>query len=106
MHGQWPRDVRDQCAAAGVPFFFKQWGEWLPISDAPIAVMQAADRYQQTGVLRSGASGDQVTKELCDAQDDLPELCYRVGKHAAGRLLDDREWNELPAAFNAAEAAR
>lgn len=106
MHGQWPRDIRDQCVAAGVPFFFKQWGEWLPISDAPIEVMQAANRYKQTGLLRSGASGDQVTKELCDAQDDLPELCYRVGKHAAGRLLDEREWNELPAALAVAEAAR
>jgi len=28
MHPEWPRSVRDQCAAAGVPFFFKQWGEW------------------------------------------------------------------------------
>lgn len=106
MHPDWARSLRDQCERAGVPFFFKQWGEWLPISDAPIEVMQAANRYKQTGLLRSGASGDQVTKELCDAQDDLPELCYRVGKHAAGRLLDEREWNELPAALAVAEAAR
>ena len=28
MEPGWPRAVRDQCAAAGVPFFFKQWGEW------------------------------------------------------------------------------
>jgi protein gp37 len=33
MHPEWVRSVRDQCAAAGVPFLFKQWGEWLP-SDA------------------------------------------------------------------------
>lgn len=26
MHPEWPRDIRDQCKAAGVPFFFKQWG--------------------------------------------------------------------------------
>ena len=26
MEGEWARDVRDQCARAGVPFFFKQWG--------------------------------------------------------------------------------
>lgn len=26
MHPQWARDVRDQCVAAGVPYFFKQWG--------------------------------------------------------------------------------
>lgn len=30
MHPQWVRDLRDQCDAAGVPFLFKQWGEWGP----------------------------------------------------------------------------
>jgi protein gp37 len=30
MHPDWARSLRDQCAAAGVPFFFKQWGEWAP----------------------------------------------------------------------------
>ncbi len=29
MHPDWARSLRDQCAAAGVAFFFKQWGEWL-----------------------------------------------------------------------------
>jgi len=28
MHPDWARSIRDQCRAAGVPFFFKQWGEW------------------------------------------------------------------------------
>ena len=28
MHPDWARDIRDQCEAAGVPFFFKQWGEF------------------------------------------------------------------------------
>jgi protein gp37 len=31
MHPDWARSLRDQCAAAGVPFLFKQWGEWMPI---------------------------------------------------------------------------
>lgn len=30
MHPEWARSVRDQCKGAGVPFFFKQWGEWGP----------------------------------------------------------------------------
>lgn len=30
MHPDWARSIRDQCAAAGVPFFFKQWGAYLP----------------------------------------------------------------------------
>jgi protein gp37 len=29
VHPDWVRSVRDQCAAAGVPFFFKGWGEWV-----------------------------------------------------------------------------
>jgi hypothetical protein len=33
MHPQWARDVRDQCATAGVAFFFKQWGTWVPAAD-------------------------------------------------------------------------
>ena len=28
MHPDWVRSVRDQCAAAGVPFFFKGWGAY------------------------------------------------------------------------------
>jgi protein gp37 len=28
MHPDWARSLRDQCKAASVPFFFKQWGEW------------------------------------------------------------------------------
>lgn len=27
---QWYRELREQCAAAGTPFHFKQWGEWQP----------------------------------------------------------------------------
>lgn len=30
MHPDWPLSIRDQCVAAGVPFHFKQWGEWFP----------------------------------------------------------------------------
>lgn len=31
MNPDWARSIRDQCRAAGVPFFFKQWGEWIPL---------------------------------------------------------------------------
>lgn len=62
MHPDWVRALRDQCAAARVPFLFKQWGEFAP--------------------LRSGVNGVQFMQ--------------RVGKKAAGRLLDGREHNEFP----------
>ena len=35
-HPDWFRSVRDQCQAAGVPFFFKQWGAWAPVPDGDI----------------------------------------------------------------------
>jgi protein gp37 len=31
MHPEWARSIRDQCLEAKVPFFFKQWGSWMPI---------------------------------------------------------------------------
>jgi protein gp37 len=40
MHPTWARSLRDQCQAAGVPFFFKQWGEYGPCTEIP---GQAAD---------------------------------------------------------------
>jgi hypothetical protein len=33
MEADWARSLRDQCFAAGVAFFFKQWGEYAPTSD-------------------------------------------------------------------------
>jgi protein gp37 len=32
MHPDWARNVRDHCALHHVPFFFKQWGNWEPIT--------------------------------------------------------------------------
>lgn len=33
MQAEWAESLRDQCAAAGVPFLFKQWGNHKPTSD-------------------------------------------------------------------------
>jgi protein gp37 len=75
MHPAWARSLRDQCQAAGVAFFFKQWGEYTPAdNDTP--------RYKQQIVgMFSPAGHTAVT---------------RVGKKAAGRLLDGVEHNEVP----------
>ena len=59
MQGDWARGLRDQCAAAGVPFLFKQWGEWLPDDQNP----EMKPPHDKTGTIR-------------------------VGKKRAGRLLD------------------
>lgn len=68
MDESWPRALRDQCVEAGVPFFFKQWGAFLP------------------------AGQDEAAALGCDHEADF----IRVGKHKAGRILDGRTWDEMP----------
>ncbi|HYH67435.1 MAG TPA: phage Gp37/Gp68 family protein [Urbifossiella sp.] len=72
MHPLWARQVRDQCQAAGVPFFFKQWGEWGP-----------------------GARCDHPKADYYWFQPD-GTLVSRFGKKAAGRLLDGQEFSGFP----------
>jgi len=47
MHPDWARSIRDQCQVAGVPFFFKQWGEWLADGQFESYTLQA---YTQRSV--------------------------------------------------------
>lgn len=71
MHPDWARSLRDQCAAAGVPFFFKQWGAFSP------------------DLVAVGASAERHWFEDTTFVD-------HVGKATAGRLLDGREHNGMP----------
>lgn len=66
MHPHWARDLRDQCAEAGMPFLFKQWGEWAP------------------GV----CSDDPECSVKHVFEGDARRVMSRVGKKHAGRLLD------------------
>jgi protein gp37 len=105
MHPGWARSIRDQCIAGGVPFFFKQWGAWLP--DGLIGTL--LDKHPKRGVMISvdGKVIDETTVDrvLASAgghtvfrRDLLDQYQHMsaVGKKAAGRLLDGREWNEYP----------
>jgi len=67
---QWFRDLRDQCQRADIPFLFKQWGEWVSVSE----VEGRGEHFQ------------------------FPDGCTvrRTGKKAAGRELDGRTWDEVP----------
>lgn len=90
MHPDWARAARDQCQAAGVPFFFKQWGEWKEIQ---------FDKRGDGDILLSPTNGivDRLPDPLDGASDFINIAAMRrVGKKAAGRLLDGREWNEMP----------
>ncbi len=69
-HPDWIRSLRDQCAAAGTPFLFKQWGEWVSVSE-----VEGPGRHHK---FEDGST------------------VRRTGKNLAGRLLDGREWNGVP----------
>lgn len=88
MNPRWARSLRDQCAAAKVPFFFKQWGMWAPTEAKPI-------RGQYTGgglfILDNGALGNQG-----DWWDGRAEGVELVGKVAAGSLLDGVDYKQFP----------
>jgi len=83
MHPNWPRSLRDQCQAAGVAFHFKQWGEWKRFFGWVDGVSSYSDA---SGTYRA----DQIHR--------FPDGAYaaKVGKRAAGRLLDGVEWSEYP----------
>lgn len=76
MRLDWARGLRDQCAAAGVPFMLKQWGEWTP---AELVHELDGRRFREM-------------EEYVEPIDGM----YRVGKKAAGRLLDGVEHNGYP----------
>lgn len=80
-HPDWARRLRGQCVEAGVPFLFKQWGEWLPGSQAREVDSQMA----LVGACMRGWKWDDGTHSWC------------IGKAAAGRLLDGVEHNGSPA---------
>jgi protein gp37 len=69
-HPQWFRDLRDQCAAAGVPFHHKQNGEWVSVSEV-------------------AGPGEHFT---------FPDgaTVRRTGKHLSGRTIDHVEHNAFP----------
>lgn len=73
MHSDWARSLRDQCLSAGVPFLFKQWGEWAPY-----------DRGQ-------------VDSRILASPGSLDMPVQRFGKKLAGRLLDGVQHDGMPA---------
>ena len=76
MHPDWVRSIRDQCQEAGVPFFFKQWGEWIDAT------------HMETIRSHLGIRADEMMLEM---------LCMRrIGKKQAGHLLDGQIWDQMP----------
>lgn len=97
MHPDWARSLRDQCAAAGVPFLFKQWGAWAPDWDGAMTCASCGARKYESARTRNGQ--DECAhcgeSDWLDAERPLDEL-RMVGKKAAGRLLDGVLHDEYP----------
>jgi protein gp37 len=95
MHPDWARSLRDQCVAARVPFHFKQWGEWAPVPNGEesatphngyVRPYPEAKYDYDNGYCKSART--------LEAEGFANMQC--IGKHAAGRLIDGREWLEFP----------
>lgn len=84
MHPDWARSLRDQCAVAAVAFFFKQWGQWAPRGCTPGFWLTA-----EGDLFGPCESSDLRVGPGCVG------IC-RVGKKAAGRMLDGVEHNQRP----------
>ena len=82
MHPDWARSIRDQCHGAGVDFFFNQWGQWLP--DDQVVHIKDNPAW--------------LHKNWENSMLDIGRGVWAlpIGKTAAGRLLDGREYNEMP----------
>jgi protein gp37 len=98
MHPHWARDLRIQCAAAGVPFLFKQWGEWLPGAHFTTALaVKDPDPYQSKYRCALWTGAEWNIGFFCS--DDIhfeDEPMYFVGKKAAGRELYGHTYNGFP----------
>lgn len=108
MHPDWARSLRDRCVVAGVPFFFKQWGEWKECGhdeDGPHIEeieypSELAEAYEPLIDGFLSADGHFVKKPKQFTPDVHYRALERPGKKAAGRLLDGVEWNQYPRAGN------
>lgn len=88
MHPDWVRDIRGRCVELGIPLFVKQWGAWVPI--------EFGSKEWVAGARYLGADGRWLTtaESLTEPTAQFMQL---VGKKAAGRELDGRTWDEMPA---------
>lgn len=92
MHERWAQSLRDQCVEANIPFFFKQWGDTIPYSQAT--------QEQIKGLY------DGVSQLAGDTYSDDVGFWLRVPKAKAGHLLDGIEWRQYPEGLDGEEFVR
>ncbi len=116
MHPDWARGLRDQCKAATVPFFFKQWGAWQPWMDWDTYL--DSETFEGNALRREWRnkclvySKGELVWIASTAQPEPPThdnkpciwldhpddawLMQCVGKKKAGRWLDGKLHDEYP----------
>ncbi|MDX5935630.1 phage Gp37/Gp68 family protein [Acidithiobacillus thiooxidans] len=120
MHPDWVEAIQEQCTQAHVPFFFKQWGEWLPLTQ--MTPEYAASLYRSNRPAKDGEDQNDLDDEygthcivpqkviihngrVFSVEDPRSfeqdffgtRSIFRVGKKAAGCLLNGQEWQTWPA---------
>ena len=95
LHPGWARELRDQAKAAGVPYLFKQWGEWGPMSVSEFVTEAIGGRNLQECIEIDRWSSEGVNHGM-----------FRVGKKAAGRVLDGVTHDGRPAFLTDREPIR
>lgn len=91
MHPDWVRSLRDQCKAAGVPFLFKQWGEWQADENRVPTDIEDAEG----NAICIGIDGN-IPGTGYNREKTIPARMFKIGKKAAGRLLDGVLHDEYP----------
>ena len=107
MHPDWVRNIQNQCEEQKVPFFFKQWGEWLisnqqpPFEiENPIYSKLSAKILLKNGSIIDGIFPNDVKKwekqtgKSIDGQNGV--IVLKTGKAKSGALLDGKEYKEFP----------
>lgn len=113
MHYTWARQLRDQCAAAGVAFLFKQWGAWAPVCaidtdaldsrlyhPAPARRPEASRRPKVRNLVMhdDGEIFEDVAAFGAHAAGKNAMLMFEIGKTLSGRLLDGVQHDGYPEA--------
>jgi protein gp37 len=81
MHPAWARVVRDQCRKYGVPFFFKQFGTWAPVTYLDGSGHPTLRFSHEKNIFTFTEPGQNMIK---------------VGKHNSGHELDGQVLQQFP----------
>jgi protein gp37 len=90
MHPDWARSIRDQCEAAGVPFFMKQWGGFGPVEISRADFLNP--RPEHLGERVVAPNGELSSFPIAERFN----VMRRMKKKSAGRLLDGRTHDGMP----------